>query len=307
MPGLLLAGFDSLKFDMDHAVSLRSAVVLLGRFPALSGADLSVERGEIVAVRGANGAGKTTLLRLCAGLVRLYQGEGTVLGSDLAGTRADGAWRSRVGFLGHETRLYGDLTAKENVEFARALCGLGRRAGREVGAEAAAEAALEQLELPARLHCERVSRLSAGQQRRVAFACVMVRRPELWLLDEPHASLDAEGRKCIDAIISEVASAGAAVIVVTHEQGGVFGGGSGEAGSESDLAGTQAPSLPAFANLRTVALAGGRVIERSSHAHRTSLDNGFVSKAEAKEAETKEAEAKEAEVKEAEAKGAARC
>ena len=270
--GLLFTRFDSLKFAMDYAVSLRSAVVLLGRFPALSGADLSVERGEIVAVRGANGAGKTTLLRLCAGLVRLYQGEGEVLGSDLAGARAAGAWRSRVGFLGHETRLYGDLTAKENVEFALALSGLSRRG-------TAAEAELEQLELPARLHHERVSRLSAGQQRRVAFACVMVRRPELWLLDEPHASLDAEGRKCIDAIISEVASAGAAVIVVTHEHGGVFGGESGE----SDLAGTQTPSPPAFGNLRTVALAGGRVIEYSSHARRTSSDNGLMSKEESSE------------------------
>lgn len=239
--GLSLAGLDSLRFVMDYAVSLRSAVVLLGRFPALSGVDLSVERGEIVVVRGANGAGKTTLLRLCAGLVRLYQGEGEVLGSSLSGAKAAGAvaWRSRVGFLGHETRLYGDLTAKENVEFARALCGLRRRERQEVGGEAAGEAALEQMELPARLHHERVSRLSAGQQRRVAFACVMVRRPELWLLDEPHASLDAEGRKCIDAVIAEVASAGAAVIAVTHEHGGVFGGASA---------------------LRTVALAGGRVV-----------------------------------------------
>ena len=239
--GLTLAGLDSLRFVMDYAVSLRSAVVLLGRFPALSGVDLSVERGEIVVVRGANGAGKTTLLRLCAGLVRLYRGEGEVLGSSLAGAKAARAeaWRSRVGFLGHETRLYGDLTAKENVEFARALCGLGRREGQEVGDEAADEAALKQMELPARLHHERVSRLSAGQQRRVAFACVMVRRPELWLLDEPHASLDTEGRKCIDAVIAEVASAGAAVIAVTHEHGGVFGG---------------------VSALRTVALAGGRVV-----------------------------------------------
>lgn len=268
--GLSLAGLDSLRFVMDYAVSLRSAVVLLGRFPALSGVDLSVERGEIVVVRGANGAGKTTLLRLCAGLVRLYQGEGEVLGSDLAGTRAAeaAAWRSRVGFLGHETRLYGDLTAKENVEFARALCGSGRREGREVEGEAAGEAALKQMELPARLHHERVSRLSAGQQRRVAFACVMVRRPELWLLDEPHASLDTEGRKCIDAVIAEVASAGAAVIVVTHEQGGVFGGstengdekGSAESGGESGSAETQARSLSSFPNFRNVALAGGRVV-----------------------------------------------
>lgn len=240
---------------MDYAVSLRSAVVLLGRFPALSGVDLSVERGEIVAVRGANGAGKTTLLRLCAGLVRLYRGEGEVLGSSLTGVRAAeaGAWRRRVGFLGHETRLYGDLTAKENVEFARALCGLGRR-------DAGDEAALAQLELPARLHDERASRLSAGQQRRVAFACVTVRRPELWLLDEPHASLDAEGRKCIDAVIAEAAVAGAAVIVVTHEHGGAFGGESAESGGESGSAETQASSLLSFPNLRSVALAGGRVV-----------------------------------------------
>ena len=261
--GLTLARLDSLRFVMDYAVSLRSAVVLLGRFPALSGVDLSVERGEIVVVRGANGAGKTTLLRLCAGLARLYRGEGEVLGSSLAGAKAAGAvaWRSRVGFLGHETRLYGDLTAKENVEFARALCGSGRREGREVGGEAA----LEQMELPARLHHERVSRLSAGQQRRVAFACVMVRRPELWLLDEPHASLDTEGRKCIDAVIAEVASAGAAVIAVTHEHGGVFGGVSAENGGEKGLAEsgsaeTQARSLSSFPNFRTVALAGGRVV-----------------------------------------------
>ena len=122
--------FDSLKLAMDYAVSLRSAVVLLGRFPALSGADFSVERGEIVVVRGANGAGKTTLLRLCAGLVALYAGEGEVLGYDLreAGSVAKD-WRSRVGFLGHETRLYSDLTAKENVEFALALSARAQRGG----------------------------------------------------------------------------------------------------------------------------------------------------------------------------------
>lgn len=251
--------FDSLKLAMDYAVSLRSAVVLLGRFPALSGADFSVERGEIVVVRGANGAGKTTLLRLCAGLVALYAGEGEVLGYDLRETgSAAKDWRSRVGFLGHETRLYGDLTAKENVEFALALSGraaLSARAQRGRGLRggvlhsrelrhstatrppSVAASALERLELAERLHHERVSCLSAGQQRRVALACVSVRRPELWLLDEPHASLDADGRKCVDDVIAEAATAGAAVIVVTHEQSKVFD------------------------NLRTATLAGGRFME----------------------------------------------
>ena len=68
---------------MHTVVLLRSAVCLLGRFPALAGADLTVERGEIVLLRGPNGAGKTTLLRVCAGLVPVTQGEAVVLGHDL--------------------------------------------------------------------------------------------------------------------------------------------------------------------------------------------------------------------------------
>ena len=66
------------------AVRLRGAVVLLGRFPALAGVDLEVERGEVVLVRGPNGAGKSTLLHLCAGLLRLSEGSGDVLGCDLS-------------------------------------------------------------------------------------------------------------------------------------------------------------------------------------------------------------------------------
>ena len=71
---------------MHTVVLLRSAVCLLGRFPALAGADLTVEKGEIVLLRGPNGAGKTTLLRVCAGLVPVTQGDAVVLGHDL---RAD--------------------------------------------------------------------------------------------------------------------------------------------------------------------------------------------------------------------------
>lgn len=226
---------------MDLAISLRSAVVLLGRFPALSGIDFSVERGEIVTVRGANGAGKTTLLRLCAGLAALYAGEGEVLGCDLARTAGEARyWRRKVGFLGHETRLYGDLTAKENVEFAHALCNGGNSSADR---STVATAALSRLELPVRLHRERAHRLSAGQQRRIALACVMVRNPELWLLDEPHASLDVSGRECVAGIIAEASATGAAVVVVTHEQ---------------DIYESEISLQP---NLRTVTLAGGKVLE----------------------------------------------
>ena len=182
--------------------------MLLGGFPALAGADLAVERGEVVLVRGPNGAGKSTLLHLCAGLLRLSEGQGDVLGCDLGDDRA--AVRRRVGLLGHDTALYGELTAAENLQ-------VWARASRVD--ETDVPGALERLGLPRRLRDVPTDRLSAGQRRRVALAAIVVRRPELWLLDEPHAGLDSEGREIVDNVISAAAAAGAAVVLASHETG----------------------------------------------------------------------------------------
>ena len=190
------------------AVRLRGAVVLLGGFPALAGADLDIERGEVVLVRGPNGAGKSTLLHLCAGLLRLSGGNGDVLGCDLVSDRA--AVRRRVGLLGHDTALYGELSAAENLQ-------VWARASR-VG-EADVPGALERLGLPQRLRDVPTARLSAGQRRRVALAAIVVRRPELWLLDEPHAGLDSGGREIVDSLVTAAAAAGAAVVLASHETG----------------------------------------------------------------------------------------
>ncbi|MEL0140898.1 MAG: ATP-binding cassette domain-containing protein, partial [Acidimicrobiaceae bacterium] len=96
-------------------VSLQGVVALLGRFPALAGADLEVGESEIVLVQGPNGAGKSTLLRVCAGLLRIESGRAEVLGHDLVTERA--AVRRSVGLLGHDTALYDDLTVEENLRF----------------------------------------------------------------------------------------------------------------------------------------------------------------------------------------------
>ena len=191
-----------------NAVSLRGVVVLLGGFPALAGADLEVVPGEVVLVRGPNGAGKSTLLHLCAGLLRLSGGNGDVLGCDLGADRA--AVRRRVGLLGHDTALYGELSAAENLE-------VWARASRM--AEADVTSALDRLGLPQRLRDVPTARLSAGQRRRVALASIVVRRPELWLLDEPHAGLDSDGREIVDNLVTAAAAAGAAVVLASHETG----------------------------------------------------------------------------------------
>ena len=188
------------------AVALVDVVAVLGSFPALAGASLTVQRGEIVLLRGPNGAGKTSLLRLCAGLLPVERGAATVLGCDLVADRT--SVRNRVGLLGHANGLYADLTVADNVRFWGATV---RATDHEIAAS------LQRMGLANRLADVPVGRLSAGQRRRTALACLVARRSELWLLDEPHAGLDAAGRDELDATLRGAAAAGATVIVASHE------------------------------------------------------------------------------------------
>jgi heme ABC exporter ATP-binding subunit CcmA len=191
---------------MATVVELRTAVALAGRFPALSGVDLSVEAGEVVVVLGPNGSGKTSLLRTCAGLLNVSSGTAVVLGCDLREDRV--AVRSLVGLLGHAAPLYDELSARENVRFATRA--LGYPTDR-------VDPALERLGLVGRLRRTPVGRLSAGQRRRVALAALVARSPELWLLDEPHAGLDAAARRLLGELVEEAATGGAAVLLSSHE------------------------------------------------------------------------------------------
>lgn len=210
---------------MDPAVHLRSAVALAGRFPALSGVDLDVAPGEVVVLIGPNGAGKTSLLRTCAGLVPVSSGEALVLGCDLRHDRSQ--VRSRIGLLGHDPALYDELTASENVRF------FARAAGIQASA---AGAALERCGIVGRLARTPAAKLSAGQRRRLALAVLVARSPELWLLDEPHAALDASGRSLVDELVADSATRGATVMLTSHE-----------------------PDAAAAIADRVVAMAGGRV------------------------------------------------
>ena len=223
------------QIPMDPVVRLRGAVALTGRFPALSGVDLTVSRGEVVSVVGANGAGKTTLLRVLAGLVPPRSGEVLVLGVDLCQEPA--AVRRRVGLLGHAPSLYDELTAKENVRFAL------RAAGEVAGA-------LERVGIIGRLATTPVGGLSAGQRRRVALAALVARAPELWLLDEPHAALDPGARELLAGLIAGAAAGGAAVVFSSHE-----------------------PEAAAALSDRQAVMGGGRITELRSGSRRAKLSS----------------------------------
>jgi len=187
-------------------IELVDVVAVLGRFPALAGVNLAVDDGEIVLLRGPNGAGKTTLLQLCAGLVPVQRGTATVLGHDLRTQRH--AVRRHVGLLGHRNGLYLDLTVAQNVRFWGATVD---------ASDAEVAAAMIRLGVHRRLADLPVRRLSAGQARRTALACLVARRARLWLLDEPHAGLDAAARDELDETLREAVTAGATVVVASHE------------------------------------------------------------------------------------------
>ena len=191
---------------MAPVVLFRAAVALAGRFPALAGVDLSLDQGEVVVVVGPNGAGKTSLLRTCAGLLPVTSGTAEVLGVDL--TRDRTSVRRHLGLLGHAAPIYDELSAAENVRFAvRAL---------DLPA-ARADEAIEQVGLTGRLSGTPAGRLSAGQRRRVALAALIARRPALWLLDEPHAGLDASSRALLGRVIATATEGGASVVLSSHE------------------------------------------------------------------------------------------
>ena len=186
-------------------VSVRNAVCVLGQFPALAGANLEAEQGDVVLLAGPNGAGKTTLLRLVAGLVPLRSGTATVLGVDLATDRR--SHRRRLSLIGHDTFCYDDLTVIENLRFAARAANASRDAA-SLSAEQFGLAAIAEV-----AH----GKLSAGQRRRLALAVAFAREPELLLLDEPHAGLDASGRDVLDQLLTGAAANGVTVVMASHE------------------------------------------------------------------------------------------
>jgi len=167
--------------------------------------DLTLDAGDVLLVLGPNGAGKTTLLRMLAGLARPTAGTVLIGGRPLLG---DPATRRTVGLISHQTLLYDDLTALENLRFAAGLYGLP-------AADGVARAALERVGLSQRGD-EPVRRLSRGMVQRVAIARALIHDPTILLLDEPFTGLDTPSVARVCAVLREQRAAGAAAVLVTH-------------------------------------------------------------------------------------------
>ena len=175
---------------------------------ALDGVDLDLRAGQITALLGPNGAGKTSLMRLAAGRLAPERGSVRVAGGD---PHANRATRRLIGWVPQEIALYPRLTVIENLDVFAQLAGLGRRERR-----AALPLVLERTatgDVAGRI----VGTLSGGYRRRVNIAASLVTDPRLILLDEPTQGVDLEAREAIHAVLARLRSAGAAILIATHD------------------------------------------------------------------------------------------
>ena len=203
----------------DTAIRLADATIGYGDVAIVRDADLTVRRGEALAVLGANGSGKTTLSRGLLGLATVLDGTVEVLGAPVGRLRE----RGRVGYVPQRHTVSGAMpaTVREVVGVGRLpRLGLFRRPGARD--RAAVADAVDAVGLADRLE-DPVASLSGGQQRRVLVARALAAEPELLVMDEPTAGVDAASQEALATVLTRLSAAGTTLVVVTHETGPLAG------------------------------------------------------------------------------------
>jgi ABC-type multidrug transport system ATPase subunit len=186
-------------------IQVQKVTRLFGATAALRGVSCVFEAGVATFVQGGNGAGKSTLLAIVGTVLRPTSGE-VIYGSGLTREQA----RREIGWVGHESHCYSELTGRENVELAARILGHTDTA--------AVSRACERIRAE-RFFDQPVGSLSRGQRQRVALARALVGAPSVLLLDEPLTGLDAETVKHFDDVLAAEQERGAVVVVVSHTPG----------------------------------------------------------------------------------------
>lgn len=198
----------------EPVIALRKVTAELGARPVLRGIDLTVHRGEVVALLGANGSGKSTAIRTIIGQVPAAGGTIELFGTP---RRAFRDW-ARVGYVPQRTTAAGGVPATvtevvSSGRLSRTRFGLFRRADRE-----AVRHALELVGMADRAG-DPVDALSGGQHQRVLIARALVAEPELLIMDEPMAGVDLASQEVLAATLREQVAQGTTVLLVLHELG----------------------------------------------------------------------------------------
>lgn len=193
-------------------IEINKVVKAFGFYPVLRGVDLTVERGQFLALLGPNGSGKSTLLRILAGLSKPTAGEVKIGGWSVPSEMA--AVRRQLGLVSHLPLLYDSLTAEENLLFFARIYDIpvNQRARR-------VDAMLRQVGLHKRAR-DVVNTFSRGMQQRLAIARALLHDPDILLLDEPFTGLDQDAAALLDSLLREVAGVadgGRTAIMTTHD------------------------------------------------------------------------------------------
>ncbi|MEV7790600.1 metal ABC transporter ATP-binding protein [Streptomyces sp. NPDC087512] len=198
----------------EPVITLRGVRADLGSRPVLRGIDLTVRRGEVVALLGANGSGKSTAVRTIIGQVPPVAGEIELFGTP---RRRFGDW-ARVGYVPQRTTAAGGVPATvtevvSSGRLSRARFGLLRKADHE-----AVRRALDLVGMADRAK-DSVNALSGGQHQRVLIARALASEPELLIMDEPMAGVDLASQEVLAETLREQVAAGTTVLLVLHELG----------------------------------------------------------------------------------------
>jgi heme exporter protein A len=188
-------------------IELENLTKQYGLLPVLRGVDLSVAAGEFVTLVGPNGAGKTTLLRIVATLLSPSGGLVKIGGWPLPSHAAQ--VRGHIGLVSHQTMLYGDMTAAENLRYYARLYGVA-------DGEKKTTAVLKTVGLAARQY-DFVRTFSRGMLQRLTIARATLHEPDVLLLDEPYTGLDQAGTALLDELLREQHGRGRTILMITHD------------------------------------------------------------------------------------------
>lgn len=190
-------------------IIINGLVKQYGLNPVLRGVDLHVEQGEFVTLVGPNGAGKSTLMAIVATLLRPTSGDVRVGGWRLP-EQADRV-RRHIGLVSHNSLLYRDMTAAENLMFFAKLYRLA-------DADARVSDALRKVGLYSRQR-DPVGTFSRGMVQRLTIARATLHEPDVLLLDEPYTGLDQEASRLLDSLLREETARGRTILMITHDLG----------------------------------------------------------------------------------------
>jgi heme exporter protein A len=187
-------------------LEIRGLTKRFGPTWALRKVDLTLDAGTFLSVFGPNGAGKTTLIQILATLARPSSGEIYLAGRPLS--QAGARLRASIGLVSHQTLLYPDLSAEENLRFYGRLYDLP-------GLDTRIEQALAQVDLTGRRY-SLVREFSRGMQQRLSIARAILHDPALLLMDEPYTGLDPEAAETLRDILDMLSQQGNTIILTTH-------------------------------------------------------------------------------------------